>query len=149
MKLEDEIKQKKFKTPYQKAAVNLIYTTNWLQSLYSKVLKPYQITVQQYNILRILRGQFPQPCSIKLLKERMLDKMSDASRLVEKLRQKDLLERRICISDRRNVDVLITPKGLEILQALDQLDAVFQENLKTLSEKEINKLNNLLDKIRG
>lgn len=148
MKLEQEISQKKFKSEYQKAAINLIYTSNWVSAQHSSQLKSYGITPQQFNILRILRGQFPQPASIKLLKERMLDKMSDASRLVDKLLVKGLLERKTSKDDRRNVDVIITKKGLELLETLDYLDNSFN-SIITLTNEEVEQLNNLLDKLRG
>ncbi len=148
MKLEDEISQPKFKSQYQKAALNIIYTCNWLTSQHSANLKPHGITQQQYNILRILRGQYPKPASIKLLKERMMDKMSDASRLVEKLRLKGLLERKINKADRRNVDVAISQKGLDLLTSLDYLDENFKK-LISLNEKDVDQLNELLDKLRG
>lgn len=149
MKLEDEIQQKNFKNDYQRAAINIIYTNNWLLQIHEAALKPYQITVQQFNILRILRGQHPKPASIKLLKERMLDKMSDVSRLVEKLRVKGFLERTTCPSDRRNVDVAITLQGLEVLKKLDHYDDDFKKLFGKLSKDEIKKLSDLLDKIRG
>lgn len=149
MKLEDEISQKKFKTEYQKAAINIIYTHNWLNALYSSSLKQNKLTIQQFNILRILRGQHPKPASIKLLKERMLDKMSDASRIVEKLRLKGLVKREISSADRRNVDVFIAPKGLEALKKHDTIDDLFKEHFSALNSKEIKQLNNLLDKLRG
>jgi DNA-binding MarR family transcriptional regulator len=148
MKLEDEISQTKFKSEYLKAALNIIYTSNWFTSQHSAKLKPHGITQQQYNILRILRGQHPNPASIKLLKERMMDKMSDASRLVEKLRLKGLLERKICKADRRNVDVVITPKGLDLLTSLDHLDDNFKDII-ALNKDEVHQLNELLDKLRG
>jgi DNA-binding MarR family transcriptional regulator len=148
MKLEDEISQPKFKSEYQKAALNVIYTCNWFTTQHSAKLKPHGITQQQYNILRILRGQFPNPASIKLLKERMMDKMSDASRLVEKLRLKGLIERKVNKADRRNVDVVINQKGLDLLKLLDYLDENFKE-LIALSDTEVKQLNDLLDKLRG
>jgi DNA-binding MarR family transcriptional regulator len=149
MKLEDEILQKQFRNEYHKATVNVIFSYNWLVNYQVKLFKPYGITLQQYNILRILRGQYPKPATIKLIKERMLDKMSDASRLVEKLRLKGLVERNICSNDRRNVDVCITEKGLELLSQLDKHDDEIDAKLSTLSEEEIKHLNNLLDKLRG
>lgn len=148
MKLEDEIGQKKFRSEYHKAAINLIYTANWIQSFLGDALKPYDLTVQQFNLLRILRGQHPSPASIKLLRERMLDKMSDASRLVEKLRQKGMVNREVSEVDRRNVDVVITEKGLETLSALDKYDNIYQERFSNLIEEEIVQLNSLLDKMR-
>lgn len=148
MKLEDEIQQKKFKSIEQKLMLNLIYTTNWLTSKQDSLFKDSGITVQQYNVLRILRGQYPNPCSIKLIKERMLDRMSDTSRIVDKLYTKKLLERNECPNDRRSVNVIISNKGLELLKSLDYVDDLSKQNLKSLSDKEIDTLNYLLDKLR-
>ena len=106
MKLEDEIQQKKFKSIEQKLMLNLIYTTNWLTAKQDSLFKDSGITVQQYNVLRILRGQYPNPCSIKLIKERMLDRMSDTSRIVDKLYTKKLLERNECPNDSISVYVV-------------------------------------------
>lgn len=94
MRLEDEIKQKSFRNEFHKLAVNIIYTHSWLMSKIIYMLSQYDITPQQYNILRILRGQFPSPASVSLLKSRMLDKMSDASRLVDRLVEKGLVEKK-------------------------------------------------------
>lgn len=149
MKLEDEIVQKKFKSEYHKVAVNIVYTSNWLNRFFQEELKPHKITHQQYNILRILRGQHPKPASIKLIKERMLDKMSDASRIVEKLRLKSLVKREECESDRRNVDIIITDKGLHLLKDLDTIEDRSKKLISTLNEKEVTQLNKLLDKMRG
>ncbi len=110
MKLEEEIKQKKFRNEFHKLAVNIIYTHSWLEYNISKFFKKFNITSNQFNILRILRGQYPEPVSINLLKERMLDIMSDASRLVDRLVAKGLVKRTTCVNDRRKVDVIITKK---------------------------------------
>jgi DNA-binding MarR family transcriptional regulator len=149
MKLEEEIKQKKFRNEYHKLAVNILYTHGWLTSHHAEHLKKSGITGAQYNILRILRGQFPQPASVNLLKERMLDKMSDASRLVERLLQKDLVDRKICPDDRRRVEVIITERGLNLLKELDQKDDEFDVLFKNLDENEVKAANDLLDKMRG
>jgi DNA-binding MarR family transcriptional regulator len=149
MKLEDEIAQNQFRNEYQKAAINLVYSFGWLNSRQVDFLKRYDITMQQFNILRILRGQHPKPATIKLIKERMLDKMSDASRIVEKLRLKGLADRKICPNDRRNVDVCITDKGLKLLQEIDYQADEMDGVLFTLSEDEVKQLNYLLDKLRG
>ena len=118
-------------------------------SFQNELFRKNGLTTQQYNILRILRGQYPNPASIKNIRSRMLDKMSDASRIVEKLRLKGLIKRDVSNSDRRNVDVVITEKGLEMLTKLDpQMDQVLHA-LKNLSESEIHQLNELLDKMRG
>lgn len=148
MKLEEEIHQSKFKSEEQKLMVNLLYTTNWLNAKYDIFFSDSDITIQQYNVLRILRGQYPNPCSIKLIKERMLDRMSDASRMVDKLKTKKLLIRKECPKDRRSVDVVITDKGLELLKSLDYIDESSKNIFKSLSFEEINQINSLLDKLR-
>jgi DNA-binding MarR family transcriptional regulator len=148
LKLEDEIQQKKFKSIQQKLMLNLVYTTNWVTAKQGDFFKASDITVQQYNVLRILRGQYPNPCSIKLIKERMLDRMSDTSRIVDKLLAKKLLQRNECPNDRRSVNVIITDKGLELLKSLDHVDDIAKQTLKSLTTEEINTLNDLLDKLR-
>ncbi|MBK8944561.1 MAG: MarR family transcriptional regulator [Ignavibacteriae bacterium] len=149
MKLEEEIKQKKFKSDFQKLAVNIIFTHGWLMNYQKKFFDKYGITGNQFNILRILRGQHPQPVSVNVLRDRMLDKMSDASRLVERLRIKKLLNRNICKNDRRKSDINITEKGLEVLKDLDSIDDEFIKLFSNLTTKEVNTLNELLDKMRG
>jgi len=149
MKLEEEIEQKHFRNEYHKAAVNMIYTFNWVINQQIDFFKPFGVTIQQFNILRILRGQHPNPATIKLIKERMLDKMSDASRIVEKLRIKGLVERNLSSHDRRNVDVIITKKGLDLLSEIDKYDDEADKQLSSLNEEEIRQLNDLLDKLRG
>ena len=149
MKLEDEIVQKKFRSETHKLGVNLVFTYNWVDAFSQKHFKKYGITGQQFNVLRILRGQHPNPATIKLLKERMLDKMSDASRIVEKLRVKGLAERHICPSDRRNCDVLINEKGLSLLAEIDKDDKKLDEFFSNLTTSEAKQLNELLDKLRG
>lgn len=115
MRLEDEIKTRQFRNQRQKLLLNILYTEGWLMSRQLTVLQRYDVTSQQYNILRILRGQFPRPCNVALLKERMLDKQSDVSRLVDRLVKKGLIERTVSAQDRRNLDILISEKGLELL----------------------------------
>ncbi len=149
MRLEEEIVQRSFKNEYEKAIVNMVFSYNWLVTFHVQLLKPYGITIQQYNILRILRGQYPKPATIKLIKERMLDRMSDASRIVEKLRVKGMVERNICAADRRNVDVLITEKGLNLLSDIDNYEDEMEKHLSALDENEVKQLNDLLDKMRG
>ena len=149
MKLEEEITQTKFRCEAHKLGVNLVFTYNWLDAFHSRFFKKYGITMQQFNILRILRGQHPGPATIKLLKERMLDKMSDASRIVEKLRVKGLVERNICPNDRRHCDVVISEKGLELLADIDKENATIDSVFSNLSEDEKRSLNGLLDKLRG
>jgi DNA-binding MarR family transcriptional regulator len=149
MKLEDEIKQKEFKNEYAKSVVNIIYTFNWVEAQNKDFLKKFDITSQQFNILRILRGQLPNPATINLLKERMLDKMCDASRMVDRLKTKGLLERQVCEKDRRAVDIIITKKGLELLAKIDKEIPDFEKVMHNLNQTEIKQLNLLLDKLRG
>lgn len=149
MKLEEEIKQSKFRNEYHKLAVNIFYTYSWLLNLQTQLFKKFKITSNQYNILRILRGQYPNPATINLLKDRMIDKMSDASRLVERLRKKGLVKRELCENDRRRVDVIITDKGLKLLSDIDKLNDEYDSFFKNLSLTESKTLNDLLDKLRG
>ena len=149
MKLEEEIVQREFQSEYHKALVNIVFTYNWMMEKQIKQLKPYDITIQQYNILRILRGQHPNPATVKLIKKRMLDKMSDVSRLVEKLRLKQLVNRHTRESDRRNVDVYITEKGLKLLSEFDPKEKEMEKFMANLNEVEIKLLNTYLDKLRG
>ena len=149
MKLEDEIAQRKFRNERHKAVVNILYTYSWITALQTTIFKKHGITTQQFNVLRILRGQYPKPTTIKLIRERMLDKMSDASRIVEKLRQKGLAVRHTSDRDRRHVDVFITKKGLKILALLDKKDKEFDNHTSNLTVKETQMLNLLLDKMRG
>lgn len=149
MKLEQEIKQTKFRNEKHKLAVNIIFSYSWLMNLQSELFEKYDITGNQYNILRILRGQFPNPATVNLLKERMVDKMSDASRLVERLRVKGYVKRELCPNDRRRVDVSITQKGMDILAEIDKLNEKYDSFFQKLSEDEAKILNELLDKMRG
>jgi DNA-binding MarR family transcriptional regulator len=149
MKLEDEIKQNKFKSEHHKMVLNIIYTAHWVELQNTRMLKPLGISPQQYNILRILRGQHPNPASITLLQDRMMDKMSNASRLVEKLRIKGLIERIQCEEDRRQCDVFISKMGLEVLKQLDEVFDNQNESLKVLTHEEAKIVNELLDKLRN
>lgn len=148
MTIEEAIQQKKFSSPYQKAIINIIYTANWLNRKNNALLKPYDISIQQYNILRILRGQYPKTATIQILMNRMLDKTSNTSRLVEKLRLKSFVIREIDHSDRRSVKVQITPKGMDLLNTLDDKISAFENALKHIPEKDIQFLSEILDTIR-
>jgi len=148
MKLEEAIKQTTFQSDYQKATLNLMYTNNWLVNQIRSLLKGYGITMQQYNVLRILRGQFPNPISTAAIRERMLDKMSDASRIVDRLYKKRLLKRNTCPNDKRLVDVVVSKKGLTLLKLMDREVLLLDELLSPLSCEEVKLLNHLLDKIR-
>ncbi len=149
VKLEDEIKQKSFRTPKNKLAVNLLYTSNWLNDHYADFFKGKDLTVQQFNVLRILRGQLPNTCNLKLIKERMLDRSSDASRIVDKLVAKELVQRNHCPSDRRRVNLLISQKGLDLLTSLEFIDEAPKKIFHHLSDEQVEQLNFLLDQMRG
>lgn len=149
MRIEDEIKQTHFKTEYQKLNINLLFTANWLNQKATKILRPYKISQQQFNILRILRGRHPEPATVKLLSERMLDRMSNASRLVEKLRQKGYIERISCTDDRRRVSITITDLGLQVVnEASEILESQMQDQLSSISDTEAKEVNRLLDLMR-
>ncbi len=148
MGISEDIKQSKFTSEFSKALINVIYTNNWLSDQQVKIFKPYGLTTPQYNLLRILRGQFPEPATINLLIDRMLDKSSNASRIVDKLESKALVARQQCKGDRRAVDVVITEEGLAILKSIDSQLNEWEKFLNKLSEKECMQLNGLLDKLR-
>lgn len=148
MKLESAIKQETFPSERIKAGINLNYTVSQLSYHQNRALKPYGLSVQQFNILRILRGQKGCAVSIKELSSRMIDKMSNASRLVEKLRAKTMVERSICEDDRRSVNVFITHYGLEVLQeASDAIEQVLEGFMQHMPDAEIKRLNLILDLI--
>lgn len=149
MKIEDEIRQKPFKDAYNKAVVNLLYTHSYLITQQSKIFKPHELSPEQYNVLRILRGKHPEPITVSSIQDRMLNKMSNASRLVEKLKIKKMVERKECAKDRRQVDITITEKGLEILKRLEEEVKKFNKDILHLSKSEVMQLNDLLDKLRG
>lgn len=149
MPLQNEIKTSKFESVFQQVVVNVVYTYNWCTDQMKQVIAPYDITTQQFNVLRILRGQHPNPSTINLIKVRMMDKMSDASRIVERLVQKKLVIKEVNSADKRAVDIRISDKGLALLKKMDveiDLSAVASTNL---TEKEAEELNYLLDKLRG
>jgi DNA-binding MarR family transcriptional regulator len=147
MSLEKKILQAKFKSQNHKLGVNLLYTSHRINYLMHQQFKDTEVTHQQYNVLRILRGQYPNPCNLRLIKERILDRMSDASRIVDKLIQKGFVERKESKTDRRNVELLISPSGLKLLESLDHIDESFDTVFKNLSKDEIKQLNMLLDKL--
>ena len=148
-KIEEAIKQAQFKDVYNKTVVNLLYTHSYLVGFQTSVLKPQDISPEQYNVLRILRGQQGKPATIAAIQERMLNTMSNASRLVDKLKAKDLVKRDECPENRRKVDVLITDKGLRLLDLLEPQIAILNKKVIHLEEAELDLLNGLLDKLRG
>ena len=148
MSIENDIKQKTFRSPYQKLAINLVYTSNWLLYSQLEIFRSHDLTLQQYNVLRILRGQKSNPIRVNDIAERMLDKSSNTSRLVDKLLLKEYAERTLCPNDRRAVDVVITKKGLAILEALDPAVVEWENSLDVLTAEEAEQMSGFLDKIR-
>jgi DNA-binding MarR family transcriptional regulator len=148
MKIEDEIKQSRFKNAYQKVAVNLIYTANWLQGKQQDFFKDFGITSSQFNILRILRGQYPKKISGAEIKSRMLDKNSDIPRLLNRLIKKGLISKGQCPNDKRATDIMISEEGLGVLKQIDNKIDESQKNSIKLSQEEALQLSQLLDKCR-
>lgn len=149
MRLEDEIQQFKFRNQRQKMLINLIYTYNAISSKMQEFLKTESLTMQQYNILRILRGQHPNPSTNSLVKERMLDRNSDVTRIIDRMIRDGLVSRVNCESDRRRVDITITDLGLEKLKRLDTMSGQMDTIASGLSEEESAILNDMLDKLRS
>lgn len=149
MGIEEDIKSTNFEDNYHKAVINLSYTYGWMTNISRPKFEQYNLTQQQFNILRILRGQYPKPATVNLLKERMIDKMSDASRIVDRLVQKGLVSRCTNSKDRRAVDIGISQEGLQVLSKMDKefrTKDILQDNL---TEEEAGQLSDLLDKMRG
>lgn len=149
--IEEEIKQKAFPNIYVKTDVNLMFTCSWLQQLQARFFKSYGLSVQQYNVLRILRGQHPKAAMLSQITERMIDKMSNATRLVDKLKQKGYVTRDLNETNRRQVDIRITEKGLVLLAQIDKVIA--NENppqrYANVTKAELEQFNNILNKVRN
>lgn len=149
MRLEEEIKQPHFNNQFEKAILNVRFTSGWLDQIILSVLKPYSLSEEQYNVLRILKGQYPQPSPLQLISERMLNRMSNVTRLVEKLRRSGLVTRDVCPENRRKVDILITKKGLALLdEVAPELESALRDN-QHITDEEVAELNRILDKFRG
>ena len=150
MRLEDEIKQTTFQSEAQKAQLNIMFTASWMGQQQLAAFRPLGLTPPQFNVLRILRGQHPKPATVALLIDRMLDKTSNASRIVDKLEEKQLVTRQVCHANRRAVDIRITEDGLALLRRVDEQDLLFQApGTKQMSADELRTLNELLDKLRA
>lgn len=147
MGIDKEIQSTSFRNHYHKAVVNILFTNNWIMEKHKSIFEKVDITPQQYNILRILRGA-KQPLSTLQIRQRMLDKMSDTSRIVDRLLKKELVGKVICQTDKRLVDVSITAKGLDLLEALDNSNGEIDSVLNNITMEEAAQLNLLLDKIR-
>src|ERR1700691_3071804 len=147
MALENEINQRKFRNEYQKARLNILYTNNWLSEKINIIFDELGITPRQFNILRILRGE-GKPLSTLQIRQRMLDKMSDTSRIVDRLVRKGMVRKTSNAADRRLVDVVITPRGRKLLEKIDPLENEMDKMMTTLSLEEASVLSRLLDKLR-
>ena len=148
MSLEQDIHQDKFENEYAKLAVNILFTSGWVYSNNAARLKPYAITPEQFNVLRILRGSSPKPLMLADITSRMIDKSSNATRLVEKLRLKGFVKREVCENSRRQVDILITAKGLDLLSRIEKESDNWITTLKNINKTEAQELNRILDKLR-
>ena len=149
MKLEEEIRQSKFESMHQKAVLNVIFTANWINSRFRDIFKPYDLTPQQYNVLRILRGRHPQSANPGEIKDVMLDKNPDLTRLCDRLCKVGMITRTVNKNNRRKMNIKITDKGLEVLAQLDPEMRRLQESMVFISEEESASLSDLLDKMRG
>lgn len=147
--IEEELKQKKFDNEFEKAAVNILFTSSWLYNINTARFKKHGLTTEQYNVLRILRGSAPKPLMLSEITCRMIDKSSNATRLVEKLRLKGLLGRELCPNNRRQVEIVITKEGLHLLTKIDKERDEWIMQLKGITKAEAQELNRLLDKLRS
>lgn len=149
MKIEELLKTKEMPEA-KKLVLNIIVTANYLSEKLAEILKPFEISSQQFNVLRILRGQKGKPANLSTIQERMVTKMSNTTRLVDKLVDKNLCERIVCPSNRRKVEIRITPKGLDFLKELDPLVEEHEKSIaKKVNEKEILSLNTQLNELRS
>ena len=147
MGIEQDIQQASFRNEFQKMGINLLFTANWLNEQIGKILSEEGVTQQQYNILRILRGS-ATPLSTLKIRERMLDKMSDTSRIVDRLIAKELVVKNTCEKDKRLVDITLSPKGLDLVDQLDKFNDRIDALLKGINASEAATMNQILDKIR-
>jgi len=148
--LQEEIQQRKWQNDQQLALVNVLFTYHWLKDRMSEALKPYKITMQQYNVLRILRGSHPKGMAAARIRERLLDKTSDVSRLLDRLEKLNFVERQNSPEDKRVTEIFLTLRGLEILGQIRSVDKLHKEYLpKVLSDEDAQLLSALLDKMRG
>jgi len=149
MKLEDEIKQSKFNSLHQKVLVNIIFTANWVNAKLSDIIKSHNITLQQYNVLRILRGKYPKSANPGEIKAVMLDKNPDLTRLCDRMCTQGLISRNIDEVNRRKMNICITDRGLKVLEQIDPEIQKIENSMVHLQDSESGQLSDLLDKMRG
>jgi DNA-binding MarR family transcriptional regulator len=149
MTLNEELKQENFSSEQQRLIINVMFTGNFLNAESNRMFKNYDISNQQFNVLRILRGQKGKAITVKDIESRMLDKSSNVSRLIDKLLKKSYVKRMACCGDRRRVDVYISEKGLDFLASLDdQVTQIEQKYVELIDENQAKLMNELLDKLR-
>ena len=150
MRIEEIIKTTFPMTQEKKALLNVMYTQNVIADQFNELLKPFDLSAEQFNVLRILRGQKGNAVNMCMIQERMIAKTSNTTRLVDKLLLKGLVLREICPQNRRKMEITITPKGMELLKQLDPLVEAHEKKFgNNLSEKELAQLNTLLEKFRN
>lgn len=149
MRIEEVIKQKEFRSDAHKAMVNLIFTSSQILNRISDVTENYGITRQQYNVLRILRGRFPGAASVNEIKNRMLDRMSDCSRLVDRLAAKGLIQKSLCPTDKRSVDITISNEGLDLLDRMEPAVSSVESIFSEFTQGEVSRFNEMLDRLRN
>lgn len=147
MPLENELLQKEFRNPAHKALVGILFTANLIEGQMESVYEKYDLTRQQYNVLRILRGHYPNPLTIQAIRSRMIDRMSDASRISERLQVKGLVERSTGKFDRRATEVVISSKGLAILEILEPIVNGFERWFDSMDPEVLESFNSTLEKI--
>ena len=149
MSLEQSISQSKFDSEQEKLMINVIYSANLLNLITSRLFKPYELSPQQYNVLRILRGQKGESIALMDIEHRMLDKSSNVSRLVDKLISKDLVNRSVSSKDRRRIEIVITSRGLSVLKEIDVILADMNSKIKAIiSDDNAKQTNRILDQLR-
>lgn len=149
MKIEEAIKQSRFSDNYQKVIVNLIFTGNWIRDEQTRLLKQFDILPQHFNVLRIIKGRYPEPISPGEIKEVLIDKSNDLTRLLDKLERKGLIKRRLCPVNRRKMDITLTSKGIKLTEETTGSIEPFAKSLKgRITDKEAETLSKLLDKMR-
>ena len=149
MEIEKVIKQTRFRDSYRKALVNLLYTSNHFRDINQAIFKKYEIQGQHYNLLRILKGKYPDPVTPGYIKEVMLDKGTDLTRLIDKLQRKGWVERKVCSKNKRQMDVSISSLGINLLESITEEVSIQDDLNKRLTEDEYETLSQLLDKMRG
>jgi DNA-binding MarR family transcriptional regulator len=150
MKIEEYIKSTIKLSDAKSALLNILYTQNIINDRFNEILKPYELSPEQYNVLRILRGQKGKPANMCVIQERMIAKSSNTTRLIDKLLNKELVTREVCPENRRKMEIEITEKGLQLLNTLEP-EIINHENqfAENLTPKELDHLNNLLEKYRS